>query len=1626
MRLLIVTVAALTLSITALVSAADAQVAIVATPAKTIDGADSDWAVPTAAIMIGDDPGDGAIGKVAYDREYFYAVMTVRDSSPRKNSATVIPELLKGGDAVGFVFGAQGGTPAQRILIAEVRGKPVVLAMRPTWSGEAKPHAYHTLAAGTERMAWVAPLSEAKAAFAATPDGYRVELAIPWATLGLTPSDGATLPFDAQVIWSDPAGTINTRTKWWHSTGTGPTSTMDIVTEARFYPDAWGTARFTAIDPGPIARSSTGVVTGGQQVTIPFTLNKPATVSLVIVRDDGWIIAEPVRAQRFAAGSHTASWNGRDRSGLPLPSGIYRWRMGAFDGMTATFHGSVGNSGRPVFRSEDGNGSIGGSHGGPTAVGADADGVYLLHSGEEGQRCIRKIDPTTGRARWWASTGVFGQGYAAAADGGSVYFMISPHDGDARLVRFDTANGHPQRIADQDGIGLGKLRPSGLAVADGHAVFSDRVGNRLGVIDLTKGSVTWIEKVPAPSALCVAKGRILVCSGDQVLSVDAPARTVTPIISKLAQPCAITADRAGELFIFEQGSRQILRCDAAGKIRARIGKAGGGSEAQVVYDPLAFHTITGMAIGPDDHIWLVEPGTPRRHVRLTKDGVWKEDFYGSTGFATVGVDLDDPTSLTYQVSQGEPTYVRASYDPAAYAKRPGDPIGTWKVESLVLLTQNGIDRSATPDLMQPTINAGYGRMVIFTATNKQRYLFKPHDGFALFRWDQGRWVSAAAVCRRRIGEREVWQQWSDRDGDGLSDADEIVEGAIPTGSTSWIDRDLTIHGMWGAWKPQSIDARGVPTYGAFTPVFARDAKPLDVLFEQENYGISAAQPAADGARYYCSNVGPEQGADFWDRASETRLARVVDGRVQWVIGHHDGRLARDGDNVMLMNLAGEVDGVLIAAEVASGFTAYTSDGLTLGWVGGRPEIGPLAWYVENVQPGSFIKDPTSGKRLLIGSTTEDVRVLAIDGVFGDQIRRTTGEVTLPAAPGDDGFVDIASRSWSHIHGSRYCGVDAYDWEWARDVAPLRVFDGGKLLAEVRLRRDAGRLCVFADVLDAGAATLPNGEPLSSPAIEIDLGPLGERAAAGPGDTRIVLLPRRDGVALVCRPASPPLTAISELRPLGNNGDCDGAAPSAPLDLRTLTAIPGAKVVARPRLDGLGYRLEAEIPLALLPELTTSTAVRIRRQNGIDRSDTRSDLTQPLRLNVAVWQAASGGVRRIAWRDDGLTKPDATAMRPSSWGHANSRVTLRWPSETWATKGFMIYRATVDDPTQATPLEAVVSRTTTRDGAPPAGARYWIAGIDAAGEGQWAGPVIAHEGVADFAAAVFAPAHAAAAVPAVEVFPGSTATLSLVVRGQVQVTCSDTSIQTQALVRKAGNVAITIAAGRGSRPGTNAEITVRVGGKEWTTLKVAVTPVPIRDGRVEVSVLRRTDGRVLDVQPDKQPVTHLGWSGIGALPQRDLGKGGFALMHCDGKRALVQVRPPFADTFAGGGDGFDGSPLSYSPIKVFLAGRELRAESWKVPSQGATGSLTLRADDDQAHVATIVCGSRFENGPPPSEWHVTDPATKKSWPLTAITAKDGVVVIQFRFIGTVVVSVQQTGKGPVDTYDSASIAAVFLD
>lgn len=77
-------------------------------------------------------------------------------------------------------------------------------------------------------------------------------------------------------------------------------------------------------------------------------------------------------------------WNGRDRYDEPLPPGEYTWKLAAFEGMGTKFHGSVGNSARPPFRTPDGKGSMGGFG----AVVSDGESAYRIHSS-------RKEQPTT-------------------------------------------------------------------------------------------------------------------------------------------------------------------------------------------------------------------------------------------------------------------------------------------------------------------------------------------------------------------------------------------------------------------------------------------------------------------------------------------------------------------------------------------------------------------------------------------------------------------------------------------------------------------------------------------------------------------------------------------------------------------------------------------------------------------------------------------------------------------------------------------------------------------------------------------------------------------------------------------------------------------------------------------------------------------------------------------------------------------------------------------------------------------------------------------------------------------------------------------------------------------------------
>ena len=1643
-----------------------------------VDGDAGDWNNVTAEHEIRDQRGEVvARFRIGWDDQACYALFNVRDDSPLKNATTAIQELFKGGDAISLCLGRiDGSTANQRIVAGPFGSGFSVMAMRPKWK-ETSPYRYFTSASGELVYEHVAELAGAQVAAKAGGDGYVLELALPWKSLGMTAGAGTTLAFDAQVVFSNPGGTANAATAWWRSVGSDTSSVWDIVAEARLHPELWGRVRCFVNDPGPRIAVKTDAKSGSQGVPIRFELPRPAEVSLVIKDASGWIVAEPIRCTPYPAGKHVFTWDGRDRLGLPLPAGKYQTLIGYWDGIRTDFVASVGNSGRPPFLTKDGLGSIGGAHGGIGGLAADATGIYMGQVSEEGQPCLRKIDPATGKALWFSSIGVFSGCHILAADGRNVWsLVVGRKDSNAvKLMHLDAATGRPAPFGGKKDnpkeCWLNERSFDAIAVAGGKVYLSEPGKDRLAVIDNATGKALADIPIEKPSGLCRLDDQtLLVGSGGRVLRLDLASGKSQELVGGLAQVRALTLDGAGVLYVSDLGDSQQIKTyqvTAAGaKPLAVFGVAGGRPSAVEKWNPLQFHNITHLAIGPDGNLWCAERrDVPRRFIKLTRDGKHLEDFYGASGFATMGIDLDDPAVIYYTSSQYSPHIVQARVDFEQYRRDPADPWKGWKIEAIHELTHPG--EAPKPDLVSKPMKGGYNRLVVFTGTNGVRYLWKPSDPVAcLFRWDGRRWLPAATV-KSAASKADAQAHWSDLNGDGAVQTDELAGGEVPSGHWMWIDRDLTLHGRFGSLKPKSIDARGVPVYqgGAYTALW-KDSRPWKFYTDQSNYDEFGAPPTVDGSRWFVVNAGAEPSRNFWDRASETRLFRVgPDGKVQFVIGHHDGKMPRNGDNQMLMNLAGEMDGVLFASEVWSCFTAYTHDGLTLGWVnrgsdGRIASYGPASVAMENVAPGFLYKHPKTGQRCLAFSTTEDVRVIAVDGIWGDQITRLTGAVELASsqprasepAPGN---CLIPVSTWVHGNGGRYLGVDGYDTEWDPAVASLSIHDGKALVADLRLRRDNGCLHVMAEVVDAqGWAALSANVGTNSavfgsvPALELMLGPaMPERKTAMAGDTRIVLSAQRHpdgsigGIALACRPLSKPLVPGTDLRPRDISGNPAGPEPAkAEIDWASaLKPIPGARVVVRERFDRSGWRLEAEIPLAAFPDLVKTASLQVRRQNGVNGPRDVPDLRGAFRFNAAVWLGGRT-VRRLPWMADGFSGSDPAVMSPAAWGMANAAVAIRW-SEVDGASAYRLYRANRLDAASAVAVKTISGAMETNDLPGIGDFWYWLAPVGAAGEGQWLGPVQMRESAVVFPSCAYMPpvAFTDLAKSPLDVFPGHPRLLNITGVQTLEVAAPATVV-CQAIKREDGAWMLVVTPKAVVAPGLAVGLRdADAKGRPTATLPLMAAPVPATAHGAMCAALTNANAGGQQVAltidsaapgdgADGKPSALLRWQGRGDLPIRELGRHGFALIRWkgDSKHRRV-VKAPFVDTFAtftigSGGYGnlaliLDGdNPAKAGPINYgALESRE----------PGSQFTVRLQADDQQPHVVTVLADKRGGHKAPPVRWLVSDPATKRQWILREYTGDQGVNALQFRFIGAVDLTAVTTAYSD-EIYNRVGISAIFLD
>jgi hypothetical protein len=127
-----------------------------------------------------------------------------------------------------------------RVTVALLNWKPAAVLLRPR--DPAAPPAlrvnYHS-PVGDRRFDRVEVLSEARVAVTVDRARYRVELALPLAALGVSPTPGLRLRGDLGVIASDAEGRSNVARIYWANKATNLVS--DLPSEAWFFPQGWGT-----------------------------------------------------------------------------------------------------------------------------------------------------------------------------------------------------------------------------------------------------------------------------------------------------------------------------------------------------------------------------------------------------------------------------------------------------------------------------------------------------------------------------------------------------------------------------------------------------------------------------------------------------------------------------------------------------------------------------------------------------------------------------------------------------------------------------------------------------------------------------------------------------------------------------------------------------------------------------------------------------------------------------------------------------------------------------------------------------------------------------------------------------------------------------------------------------------------------------------------------------------------------------------------------------------------------------------------------------------------------------------------------------------------------------------------
>jgi hypothetical protein len=422
-------------------------------------------------------------------------------------------------------------------------------------------------------------------------------------------------------------------------------------------------------------------------IPIPLTLGAAGLVSLVIEDANGKRVRNLIAETPFPAGQHTVWWDGLDESGRIstgshgnyevqgnlVAAGIYSARGLVRDPVKLRYRFSVGTAGNPPWKTgRTGPGGWLADHRPPCDV--------ILLPGTNAQMLIGSEICEAGDGLVWTDLeGRKRKGRGALAPGGFYAASHLAYDaGPSAVSNLMACSGVSAKkqilffglsIPNGDPITLPSLTfpspdlaiLSGLAVRNGLLCASLGATDQIVTVDVRTKTILATNSLVKPRGLAFDNvGRLLVLAGDRLYRatvnfVSGRLENLTPlIVDGLDDPRRLAVDPAGRIYVSLWGnSHQVLVFDAAGGMIRRIGRA--GSPAAGPYDPQQMHHPLGMAITPDNRLWVAEyDSAPKRISVWTTEGTLVRTFEGPPKYGGGGrLDPQDPTRFYYGDSDAD-------------------------------------------------------------------------------------------------------------------------------------------------------------------------------------------------------------------------------------------------------------------------------------------------------------------------------------------------------------------------------------------------------------------------------------------------------------------------------------------------------------------------------------------------------------------------------------------------------------------------------------------------------------------------------------------------------------------------------------------------------------------------------------------------------------------------------------------------------------------------------------------------------------------------------------------------------------------------------------------------------------